>query len=368
MSHLKERVEKNCLNCNAQVIGKYCHVCGQENILPKESLGHLINHYFQDITHFDGKFFSSIKLLIFRPGYLSTQYVKGKRSAYLNPIRMYVFTSAIFFLIFFSFVQKDKEIEVEIPSASTDYLKIVENEKVKIESELLVQKDSIKLKEGKIRLVELDKAIDVLKNVPSLSDSAKNRSTPNTKLLSFSNEYTSIKKYDSVQQKLPPNKRDGWMLKKINYKTIEAKTKYNDDPNKIMNAILHKFLHSFPQLLFLSLPFFAILLKLLYIRQKQLYYVNHLIVTIHLYCAVFILLLLIFGLNGLENKLHWPVLSWLTTIVSFAIIFYQYKVLYNFYQQSISKTILKFLILNFLMIIIFIFLAALIFIFSAFQI
>ena len=37
MSHQKERVEKNCLNCNAEVQGRFCQVCGQENIETKES-------------------------------------------------------------------------------------------------------------------------------------------------------------------------------------------------------------------------------------------------------------------------------------------------------------------------------------------
>ena len=63
MSHFKERKEKKCLNCNAIVHDRFCGICGQENIEPKESAWHLINHFFQDITHFDGKFFSSLKYL-----------------------------------------------------------------------------------------------------------------------------------------------------------------------------------------------------------------------------------------------------------------------------------------------------------------
>ncbi len=104
MSHLPQRKEKNCLNCGTTVIGKYCHVCGQENIEPKESVWHLISHFFNDITHFDGKFFTSLKDLVFRPGFLSKEYMNGKRVSYLNPIRMYLFTSFVFFLIFFSAV------------------------------------------------------------------------------------------------------------------------------------------------------------------------------------------------------------------------------------------------------------------------
>ena len=100
MSHLPQRKEKNCLNCGTTVIGKYCHNCGQENIVPKESVWHLVTHFFNDITHFAGKFFSTLKDLLFKPGFLSKEYIKGRRATYLNPVRMYLFTSFIFFLYF----------------------------------------------------------------------------------------------------------------------------------------------------------------------------------------------------------------------------------------------------------------------------
>ena len=125
MSHLKERREKNCLNCNAQLQGKYCHICGQENIEPKETVWHLVSHFFQDITHFDGKFFSTLKLLIFRPGFLSKEYVAGRRASYLNPIRMYVFTSDFFFLIFFTIYNPEEKIELNKPRFSGKLLEEV---------------------------------------------------------------------------------------------------------------------------------------------------------------------------------------------------------------------------------------------------
>ena len=88
-------------------MGHYCHNCGQENIEPKESIWHLVSHLFEDLTHFDGKFFTSLKDLILKPGFLSKEYMLGRRASYLNPIRMYLFTSAIFFLIFFSLYSID---------------------------------------------------------------------------------------------------------------------------------------------------------------------------------------------------------------------------------------------------------------------
>ena len=109
MSRLKERKERNCLNCHIAVKGRFCHRCGQENIEPKESVWDLIAHFFKDITHFDGKFFGTVKYLFKKPGFLSREYMIGRRASYVNPIRMYIFTSAFFFLIFFSFMKMDKK-------------------------------------------------------------------------------------------------------------------------------------------------------------------------------------------------------------------------------------------------------------------
>ena len=101
MSHRPQRKEKNCLNCGTIVQGKFCHICGQENVEPKETFWGMVTHFFYDITHFDGKFFVTLKDLLFRPGFLSAEYMKGRRVSYLNPIRMYIFTSAVFFSYLF---------------------------------------------------------------------------------------------------------------------------------------------------------------------------------------------------------------------------------------------------------------------------
>ena len=114
MSHLPQRKEKNCLNCDTKVVGYFCHNCGQKNIEPKESVWHLVSFFFKDVTHFDGKFFTSLKDLVFKPGFLSKEYIIGRRVRYLNPIRMYLFTSAIFFLIFFSlYTVSEKDLNVD---------------------------------------------------------------------------------------------------------------------------------------------------------------------------------------------------------------------------------------------------------------
>src|SRR5439155_26763539 len=73
------------------------------NIETKETFLSLLKHFVYDVFHFDSKFFDSVHDVLFRPGYMSRQYVDGKRARFLDPIRMYLFTSAVFFLFLFSF-------------------------------------------------------------------------------------------------------------------------------------------------------------------------------------------------------------------------------------------------------------------------
>jgi len=96
------RTENNCLNCGATLQGKFCHVCGQENLQIKESFGHLMNHAISDYFHFDEQFFNTLKPLLFQPGKLTTEYMAGKRMSYLHPVKMYIFISLIFFVLLFS--------------------------------------------------------------------------------------------------------------------------------------------------------------------------------------------------------------------------------------------------------------------------
>ncbi|HEU0064055.1 MAG TPA: DUF3667 domain-containing protein, partial [Flavisolibacter sp.] len=96
MSHQPERKDRNCLNCGATVIARYCHVCGQENIVTKMGFWALIRHFLYDLFHFDGKFFDTLKNLFFKPGIIATEYTHGKRTKYLDPVRMYLFTSTVF--------------------------------------------------------------------------------------------------------------------------------------------------------------------------------------------------------------------------------------------------------------------------------
>lgn len=343
MSHLKQRKENNCLNCNARVFGKYCHICGQENIEPKESAWHLVNHFFQDITHFDGKFFSTLGLLIRRPGFLSAEYSRGRRASYLNPIRMYIFTSAIFFLVFFSFYKVDSKTMVARSTINGKTLAEVEamDSAVFADFTKRINKGDSKGNQPMTR-AEFKQYYDNVINTSLDSASVNFHFTPNN--------YKSREAYDSV---LRSGKKDhNWLERKLTYKQIELTEKFKGNGREMFRAIGETFVHKLPQLLFISLPLLALLLKLLYVRRKEFYYVSHGIFSIHLYIFIFIALLFYLGLGKLHEGMHLGFIDTVKGLVVLGILFYVYKAMRNFYHQRRWKTIFKFILLNLLFFII----------------
>lgn len=322
MSHLRERIQKNCLNCNAQVAGRYCQVCGQENIEVVETTWNLITHFFNDITHFDGKFFSTLRYLVFKPGFISSEYIKGRRASYLNPIRMYVFTSAMFFLIFFSIFNVDESISVN----------------TKFNEKNIEQMDS----------ASFATFTSSINNGKPMTHEAFKKHTEaewSSSGIHFTDsKYSSRLEYDSLLAL--GVKKHNWFQRTLIYREIELNEKYKKDQGKMLSLFVSILVHSFPQMLFISLPLFALMLQLLYIRRKQYYYTNHLIFSVHLYIFIFIVLLTIIGLTQVKNYLHSSWINWIIGFLYGSLFYYEYRSMRNFYQQGRGKTIVKFFLLN----------------------
>jgi len=384
LSHFKERKEKNCLNCNAEVQGRFCQVCGQENLEPKETVWHFITHFFYDITHFDGKFFSTVKYLITKPGFLSKEYIAGKRVTYLHPVRMYVFTSAFFFIVFFSLFNADrlmkgsdedkegllKQLVVARTSLDTS-LKVTTDTVIKAamyrtiskldKSILKLQKefeddsinDSINLAATKQRMDTLEKEVPYVKGLSrgvqtAIDKKKKKNSSSNeqygtgfSRLLKISSKLA----YDSLQKELPADKKDSWFTRVMVHNSYDLEDKVKKDKKEALTVMFEKSLHTLPQVLFLSLPTFALILMMLYARHKKYLYVDHGIFSIHVFCATFLLLLIYFSFSKIKDAVGYDWISIFKFLTALGIYFYLYKAMRNFYGQGRLKTIAKFLIL-----------------------
>jgi hypothetical protein len=158
--------------------------------------------------------------------------------------------------------------------------------------------------------------------------------------------YQTKQEYDSIQQSLPAAERDNWLTRKIQYRNLELKQKYKMDPRSGLNKMLETFLHKLPVLLFVSLPLFALLLKLLYLRRKRFYYADHGIFAIYHYIFSFFLLLFVLSMAELGDFTGWELFDIIALILFLSGGVYLFMAMRRFYGQGFFKTVVKFILLN----------------------
>lgn len=336
MSHTPERKEKDCLNCGTIVQGYYCQNCGQQNVAPKETFWHMVTHFFYDITHFDSNFFHTVHHLVLKPGFLSKEYMLGRRASYLHPVKMYVFTSAIFFLLFFNFFSPGEDaitINTDKPFDAEQRAKYI----VTLEKQLKKDTGNVEIKSRLVLIKDTTRPFTA-EDIPGDGEWRNYISFTGT-------HYKSAKEYDSLQNAMPADKRDGWFKRRIVKKEISINLKYRNKPSEANKKFAESIFHKLPYMLFVSLPLFAFILKLVYIRRnKQFYFADHGVFTIHLYVFTFLLMLAVFSLNALEDVTGKGIFTLVNFILIFALFFYLYKAMRKFYGQRRAKTIFKFIL------------------------
>jgi hypothetical protein len=291
---------------------------------------------------------------------------------------MYVFASAIFFILFFSFIAKPGGIENAVKE---------DDGKKTLSEQIQVMQDSLDKTTDPEKRKELESAIAGLRVASSYIPSAnaadeKETDAPHPADSSHSaavkkkdvfdlrgNMPATIREYDSLQKKLPEKDRDGWIMRLGMYRAIAINQKYKGDEERFKEDFAEKFKHSVPQMMFVSLPLIALVMQLLYIRRrKQFFYVDHGIFIIHVYIAIFVSLLIYYGFDALHHATDfWP-LSLLTALIGIYVFLYCPIAMYRFYGQGIVKTSLKYFILLFIASILTALLMAVFLITSFFQI
>jgi hypothetical protein len=88
-----------CLNCEAPVTGPFCANCGQRAVPPNPTVRELAGDAFSELSGWDGKFAETFRKLLTRPGLLTREWIEGKRVSFIAPIRLYLTTSLIYFVV-----------------------------------------------------------------------------------------------------------------------------------------------------------------------------------------------------------------------------------------------------------------------------
>lgn len=86
-----------CRNCGTPVHLNYCANCGQETRLHVPSAREFIHEFITHYIAVEGKMWRSLKLMLFKPGKLTTEYLAGRRARYIIPLRIFLTFSILFF-------------------------------------------------------------------------------------------------------------------------------------------------------------------------------------------------------------------------------------------------------------------------------
>lgn len=99
ISEYTHRLTLNCRNCGAPAPELFCPRCGQETAEHLPSFREFAHEFVLHYLAAEGKLWRTLRALVSRPGYLTLEYLRGRKLAYVLPLRLYLTVSIFFFLI-----------------------------------------------------------------------------------------------------------------------------------------------------------------------------------------------------------------------------------------------------------------------------
>ena len=88
-----------CHNCSAAVTYHYCALCGQETTLHVPSASEFIHEFVGHYVALEGRLWKTLAYLLLKPGLLTAEYIAGRRVRYVQPLRVYLSLSILFFAL-----------------------------------------------------------------------------------------------------------------------------------------------------------------------------------------------------------------------------------------------------------------------------
>jgi len=234
----------NCASCHAPVHGNYCAQCGEATVAHPPSAGEFLHEFVGHYVALEGKLWQTLRALLFAPGRLTADHLRGRRVPFVNPLRLYLTLSLIVFALI-------KIVGVDLPQ--------------------------VFFKEDSYGLTYEHKTTD--------PDTGKPR---NVAILITVAEDTSDKS-GTDPDKFEPLKDAVAHLSRVNATWANNLQRFVAAPQEQQAAILNQgFLGTVPYMLIGALPLFALYLKLVYWRSRRRYG-EHLVFALHYSAFVFLL-------------------------------------------------------------------------------
>ena len=323
-----------CGNCGTELLGETCYRCGQPTKGLVRQFSSIIGDFLDTVLNIDTRVFRTLGPLIVKPGFLTQEYFSGRRIRYVSPVRLFFFLAVLTFLLAqFSlpddigtgnnenFVQIDNTDNGKIGKAKT--IKEVE----KLRTDALAELAKAKREAGAIPMVgaalakaknevnsEADKRVAELKKqmpTATLASEAPAKTTqtsvPATAKPELDQDVSDIDDEGNISfngeawhpEKNPiklewvPSSVNSWFNSLAQRATNNGK-RISKEPKVIIEAVLS----SLPMTLFIMLPVFALLLKLMFIFKRRLY-MEHLIVALHSHAFLMLSILMLILFNDM---------------------------------------------------------------------
>ena len=275
--------------------GPFCAQCGQHAVDYRRSFGRVFLDALDSFLNWDSKFFATVGLLLVRPWRLTIDFLAGKRVRYVNPLRLYLLVSIIFFFGIHLLAQRTN-IRAGIPNRD-----LSPAAKAKLEQNLARLPPEA---QAEVRAAMADPRKD-----RPFFEAGTNRNDKNA---------SSFEKWvnERVKEKIGEN---GVNLK-VFFVTLVS---------------------NLPAMMLCCIPLFAFVLKLLYIRKRFLY-IDHLIYALHIHAFAYLAIMIV-GFSSWELARVAPsVQPFATAILVIAVILLLLFSIRRVYRQGWFISLLKF--------------------------
>ncbi len=318
--------EAVCGNCRTPLLGAHCHACGQPVKGLVRPLSGWIADFLDTVFDYDGRIWRTLGPLLLRPGFLTCEYISGRRIRYVTPVRLFLI------LIFILFVVIQLATRIDIGGELAEMVPAKEDEP-------RIERIVSWLPEQTRRAVIADALAP-----PELS--SDNRGEP----AGAGSGPIQINLGEDAGR--PPSDSLSWLPEglKPGFDAAVERVKANvqrvaNDPNALVAAMFSVA----PQVLICTLPIFALLLKLAYVFKRKLY-LHHLLIALHSHSFIALALILIcllsllagwLGPGWMSRGLTWLMIA-LAVWIPVNLLFTQKRV----YGQGWPMTLIKYAVIG----------------------
>ena len=316
-----------CLNCQNKLEKEqfFCPKCGQKVHNSRLTVWSLLGEFFGSLFNIDNGIYRSLVALPI-PGFLSKQFMTGKRKSYLNPIRFFLIALIIHIAVLSNLIPIE-----DVNRASALYLEQIGQSK--LQAKYYAAKDSLStIYQGcdidsieRIIFADIDVGQDSITPIDIQDDDFPFKSSFSHSLTFHRGDMYEL----SVDEFLEKYEADSYWERIFMTQMIRTVR----DPSGAIRFGMGNLIWS----VLFAIIFTGFLMKLLYVRRNR-YYVEHLIVLFNIHSFAFLLASVAFGYVALSQNFD----SSVDDIAYLFIILFFFLTIKFYYQQGWFKSFVKF--------------------------